>query len=221
MKKLIVIALAILLFSSAFAVFASKAQATFVEPNYVAIKDAQEPKRTDVVIEDPIVPDPTPYYPIGSVATWIYANFYNGGYYTRNFRLNATSAHAEIWLSDTGFGWLSGDPRTTPVITQAEVNYMLNEFETVIYPTDVAYFGAPAVRSGNAAAFGPAGYYNGSSRVVILVMNIRDQNYYDPTYPYYVVGYFSPTVRYYTDRNVVTIDSLQWERRLEIGRAHV
>jgi immune inhibitor A len=177
-------------------------------------KTPRSQKTTSVAIEDPIVPDPTGYYAIGTVLTWIYANFYNGYYYTRNFQLSAMSTHAEIWLSATGFGWPSGDPRPTPIITTDQVNFLLNEFETLIYPTDVAYFGVPAVRDGNAANFGPAGYYNGSDRVVILIMNIRDRNYYDPTYPYYVAGYFSPTVGYYTGRNVVTIDSYQWERRL-------
>ena len=144
----------------------------------------------------------------------MYANFYTGSYYTRNFRLAAMTTNAEIWLSATGFGWPSGDPRTTPIILPNETQFLINEFESVIYPTDTNYFGAPAVRDGNGATFGPLGYYNGSSRVVILIMNIRDENYYYYNYPYYVAGYFSSAINHWTGRNVVTIDSYRWERRL-------
>jgi immune inhibitor A len=217
MKKLFATAIVILLILSTFAMLPAigrSSQPPFVEPDYIPVKDAKNTVSGPVIIDDPIVPDPAPYYNIGDVATWIYANLYNGAYYTRNFILTAETANAEIWLSATGFGWPAGDPRATPVILPNETQFLINEFESLIYPTDTNYFGAPAVRDGNAAAFGPPGYYNGSSRVVILVMNIRDYNYYVPSYPYYVVGYFDTGVRYFTGRNVVTIDSYAWERRL-------
>jgi immune inhibitor A len=215
--KVIALLIAVLLISSAFGMLVTtvhSSQPPFVEPDYVAVKDTPKMARSPVVIEDPIVPDPTPYYNIGDVATWIYANTYLGGYYTRQFRLVDITANAELWLSATGFGWPTGDPRATPTILPNETQFLINEFENHIYPIDLNYFGTPMVRDGNGAAFGPPGYFNGSSRVVILVMNIRDKNYYVPTYPYYVAGYFDSGITYFTGRNVVTIDSYAWERRL-------
>jgi immune inhibitor A len=221
MKKLVVTLIAVLLFSSAFAMLVSTVKSTPVQTNYIAIKDSPVQAKGDVITEDPIkLPSHHSYYAVGDVVTWIYVNTYNGNFYTRNFQLKGLTAHAEIWLSVSApdvplLSWPAGDPRVTPVVTDAELAYLLNEFENQIYPTDVANFGAPAVRDGSGAAYGPPGYYEGSTRTAILIMNIRDTNYYDSTYPYYVAGYFDPTITgYFTDRDIVTIDCYQWERRL-------
>jgi hypothetical protein len=47
---------------------------------------------------------------------------------------------------------------------------------------------------------------NESGRQVVLVSNIRDDNYYDPTYPNYIAGFYSPTFEAYFDRNIMSID---------------
>jgi hypothetical protein len=216
MKKIISIAL-ILVFvaSTIFVVTPLHIPAANASPldNYIAIYDGKEPLRGTVIEDNPPPPDPVPYYPIGALANFVYANFYTGTYGARAFQLMSIGVNCEIWVA-TSLAWPAGDPRALPVILPNELAFLTNEFDNLIYPTDVAYFGAPAVRDGNGAGYGPAGYYNGSTRVIVLVMNIRDQNYYQPSYPYYVAGYFSSTVNYYTARNVVTIDSYAWERRL-------
>ena len=43
-----------------------------------------------------------------------------------------------------------------------------------------------------------------------MVFNIADESFLDPTYPYYVVGYFSPSMQYYYDRNIIHIDCFDW-----------
>ena len=33
-------------------------------------------------------------------------------------------------------------------------------------------------------------------RRIVLVDNIRDENYYDPNYPMYIAGFFSPSLSF-------------------------
>ena len=40
----------------------------------------------------------------------------------------------------------------------------------------------------------------------MLVSNIQDDNYYDPTYPYYIAGFFWTTFEQAFDRNIISID---------------
>ena len=44
--------------------------------------------------------------------------------------------------------------------------------------------------------------------------NVRDEAYYDPTYPNYIAGFYSPSYEYYFDRNIITIDSHDWANRI-------
>ena len=189
-------------------------------PDPVAIKDEHvAPKK--VPLQDPqdSNPDPVPYYSVGAVVRWVTANLYTGYYYSRLFKLAAIGTYGEIWVASYPNGtynleWPSGDPRDKPQIFDNETAFLLNEFDTVLYPTDTHYFGAPAVRDGNGAHYGTPGRFNGTTRVAILVENIIDENYYNSSYPYYVAGFFDSGIAYYTGRNVITIDSYRWERRL-------
>jgi hypothetical protein len=216
-KKAISILITMLLISSAFTLLTRtipSAESSFVEPDYVRIDAANTPSGSLVVDEPLVLPGHHSYYNIGDVATWIRYNFYTGGYGTSTFTLKAITTNAELWVQNN-LGWPVGDPRAYPIILPNETQFLINEFEDLIYPTDINYFGAPMYRNGSDAAYGPPGYYlEPTGRTVILVSNIRDTNYYNPSYPYYVAGYFSTGIQYYTGRNVVTIDSWRWERRL-------
>jgi hypothetical protein len=48
----------------------------------------------------------------------------------------------------------------------------------------------------------------------VLVSNVRDDNYYDPNYPNYIAGFYSPTFEVYFDRNIMSIDAYDWENRV-------
>ena len=52
-----------------------------------------------------------------------------------------------------------------------------------------------------------------AGKAMIMIFNIHDENYWDYSYPYYIVGYFSPDIRYYYDRNIIHIDC--WTGRTE------
>jgi len=142
--------------------------------------------------------------------------------------LRAVSGNVEVWTQD--YLWfLPGDPRNDDpynlMIPDEMCEYLAEEFNNVIYPTDTNYFGKPFDRDGNNTIFEQLGwpeyYYNWTlaldnpQRVILKVLNIRDDNYYDPTYPYYVAGFYSPTytILYY-NRNMIHIDAWRWWQRL-------
>jgi len=140
--------------------------------------------------------------------------------------LRAVSGNVEIWTADD-LSFLPGDPRNddpyNTMITDAMCQYLADEFNSVIYPSDTLYFGTPVDRYGNDTLFEylswPEKYWNWTAtdngqRIMIKVYNIIDNNYFDPSYPSYVAGFFSPSYNYYYDRNIIHIDCWRWWQRL-------
>ena len=143
--------------------------------------------------------------------------------------LRAVIGKAEIWVADD-LAYPEGDPRNEfPInwtVTDEMAEYLASEFDDVIYPTDTSYFGIPRDRDGTNTIFQQIGWPTYTydwvettdpvdpQRVIIKVLNIRDTNYYDPTYPYFVIGFYSSTYTGYYNRNMIHIDSWQWWRRL-------
>ncbi|MEJ2251785.1 MAG: immune inhibitor A [Candidatus Lokiarchaeota archaeon] len=138
----------------------------------------------------------------------------------------AIEGNIEIWVAnDLLFD--PGDVRnadpTNFAITDEMIEYMAYEFNDVIYPTDTEYFGHSDDRYGNETIFQALGwpeyYYNWTDtdnpqRVMVKVFNIRDDNYYNASYPYYVVGFFSEGYDSYYNRNMIHIDAWRWWQRL-------
>jgi immune inhibitor A len=167
--------------------------------------------------------DTTPQ--VGTTKTFPSLNYKTGKYYFKKYTLRAYSEHGAIWVANN-LSWPTDDPREAPAISDAQVEYLMEEFENNIYSTDVKLFGAPDKRYGtNAALSGPPGekgklpdnYYQSSdneSRTVILVDNIRDKNYFNASYPIFTAGYYSSTIEGFTDRNVITMDAANWDTRL-------
>jgi immune inhibitor A len=149
---------------------------------------------------------------------FLYLDDYEGLYDFTLFLLVAEDDTAQIWVQ-ADLSWPEGDPRDTPVVTCDQAAYMLGEFSGNMYPTETSFFGAPDFHDGGASlleAWGnvPEGYYDDEAgRQIVLVENVRDEQYYDPTYPLYIAGFFSPSLEAYFDRNTMTIDSYQWEER--------
>jgi hypothetical protein len=67
-----------------------------------------------------------------------------------------------------------------------------------IIDTDVYYYGDYQDR--------PAGNPN----IDILVYNVVDEAYFDPNYPAYIAGFFSPSLQMQFDRNIFILDSYDW-----------
>lgn len=150
-----------------------------------------------------------------------------GGYLT----LRAVSEFVEIWVAnDLSFpeGDIRNDDPYNTMITDEMVTYLADEFDKM-YTILTGYYGTPADRDGTDTifeyyyytfgVFGPE-YFDwinttAPQRVILKIFNIVDDNYFDPTYPSYVAGYFSSqyTNDYY-NRNMINIDSWRWWQRL-------
>jgi hypothetical protein len=138
----------------------------------------------------------------------------------KTFTLRSVGDNVEIWVANDLSFSEPDDPRTAHVVTQEQVDKLRDEFESNIYPTATEFFGTPEALDGSNAVLEdlgivPEGYYTGSDKVIMLVDNVKDENFYDPTYPFFVAGFFWQTLENYIDRNIVTIDTNSWETRLE------
>lgn len=146
------------------------------------------------------------------------------GVYLKQFTLKSVGQNCEVWVANN----LSfGDSRPVPVVTQEQIDSVRDAFDNNIYTTDTSFFGIPDSHTGgNATLPGlvskklgiTSDYYtpvDGTERVIILVDNIRDESYYDSTYPFFVAGLYWGTIEQYTDRNVITIDTNNWADRLQ------
>lgn len=137
----------------------------------------------------------------------------------KQFTLRSVGENIEIWVAED-LAFPDGDPRPAHVVTQAQVDKLRDEFDNNIYPKDTAFFGTPDILDGSNSLLVewgnvPEGYYEGSNKVIMLVDNVKDDNFYDPSYPFFVAGFFWQTLENYIDRNIITIDANSWETRLE------
>ncbi|MGE5690182.1 MAG: choice-of-anchor J domain-containing protein [Pseudomonadota bacterium] len=166
--------------------------------------------------------------PIGTQKFW-YSRSGNSLLRDRLFTLRAVTAHSEIWVSNV-LDFKAGDCRNDGVrnvITNAQVEYLADQFEHNIYPKESTEFSVPPNRDGSNARRGQPGtpfsltggdnYYGGDGdKIVILVDNVRDDNYNDLNNSQglsYIAGFFSSTINVNLDRNVMTIDSYDWLHR--------
>ena len=156
--------------------------------------------------------DSSPY--IGTQRVFV-ANDNTSGAYLKYFTLRDIGEKCEVWVANN-LAYPKGDTRPTPVITDEQLAKVVDAFDNNIYEKDTEFFGMPDSHNGENALlsydFTPV---DGVERVIILVDNVRDENYYDPTYPFYVAGFYWGTIEQYTDRNIITIDTNKWETRLE------
>ena len=74
---------------------------------------------------------------------------------TSDYRFRGVSQNAELWVADD-LDFPEGDCRNDGirnVITDAQVAYMLGEFDNVILPIDTEWFGDPAIRTGRSEKY--------------------------------------------------------------------
>jgi immune inhibitor A len=162
----------------------------------------------------------TPYQDcVLDTKTWLILDDYQGKYIFTTFYLVAETTGSELWVQ-ANLSWPDGDPRPTPEVSCEQAAYLLSEFDTNMYPKETSFFGMPDIHDGSASLleaweYFPPGYYaNEAGRQVVLVSNIRDDSYYDYTYPNYIAGFYSPTFEAYFDRNIMSIDAYDWANRV-------
>ncbi|MBA3430685.1 MAG: immune inhibitor A, partial [Actinobacteria bacterium] len=124
----------------------------------------------------------------------------------------------------TNLGFMDGDCRNgeRTQITDAQVESLVEEFDTNMYPKESEAFSVPPQRDGSSAALPelvglPDDYYEGQGdNIVVLVDNVRDANFYDLNNTEnntYIAGFFYSVFNEYVDRNVMTIDAFDWLHR--------
>ncbi|WP_419993607.1 choice-of-anchor J domain-containing protein [Streptomyces boninensis] len=161
--------------------------------------------------------------PVGTVRQWLGLDDFQGRLYRKDYTLLAVGEKIEVWVAnDTAFP--AGDCRTqipdSTKVTQAQAEYLADQFDTTMFPKETAAFSTPPDRDGSKSTLPPdangnGGVYTGAGdRTVTLVDNVRDDNFYTfPEAPTYTAGFFSAQFNELFDRNVMTIDAFDWLHR--------
>jgi len=160
---------------------------------------------------------------VGTVRQWLGDDDYNGRLYRKDYTLRAVGTYIEVWVAND-LAFPAGDCRNqipnSTVVTDAQAEYLANQFDTNMYPKETATFSTPPDRDGSNALLGPDGDGNGGDytgdgkKTVALIDNVRDDNYYTfPAAPTYIAGFFSSQFNELFDRNVMTIDAFDWAHR--------
>jgi hypothetical protein len=160
--------------------------------------------------------------PIGTVGAWPAIRFDTGGLFGALFTLRGVGQKIEVWVQNTRT-FPTGDCRNENpadlAITEEQVASLIAAFDDDMFPIESQLFSTPPDRDGSNETlhFGPPWVFTGDGdKIVALVMNIRDENYFDLNNANgfgYVVGYHSGSINEAVDRNVMTIDAFDWIHR--------
>ena len=174
-------------------------------------------------------------FKVGTVRKWPALDDAGDFVYTKQYVLRGVGDNVEVWVAkDLAFP--AGDCRNEVgggegiVVTDAQVASFVHEFDTNIYPVESTAFSVPPARDGKSTKLSNlyANYYHLPSRsfqgegdrIVTLVDNVRDRNYYEPTAAdgkTYIAGFFYSLFNEYTNRNVMTLDAWDWTHRTGNG----
>ncbi len=169
---------------------------------------------------------------VGETRFWLGYDDYNGEVYVKEYTLRAVGDHAEIWVASdsddvsSGLEFPTGDCRNDDgvrtVVTDDQIEYMLGEFDDNMYPIESELFSVPPPLDGMNAPLAdmlalPPDYYAGDGdKIVVLVDNFRDDNFYDTdnanTFSY-IAGFYWGLYDYYFNRLVMNIDGWDWLHR--------
>jgi Immune inhibitor A peptidase M6 len=160
---------------------------------------------------------------VGTVRRMLALDDFKGFYYRKDYTLRAVGAKIEVWVASgsdatsTGTAFPAGDCRSTVAgttdVTDAQAQLLADQFDNNMFPKESAAFSVAPARDGANALI--SGDYSGAGdKIVTLVDNVRDDNFYDfPAAPTYIAGFFSSAITELMDRNVMTIDAFDWLHR--------
>ena len=178
----------------------------------------------------------TAAYTVGDTLTWIaldevdplHKNFY-GDMFEADYEVKFILEDCEVWVqtdlnyynADGTLNSLHPDAKDPFYVTDERIAYLADQCSNSILPTDVAFFGPYLSRDGTFGYEALLNYYYGTSlsevdgqgdRIVILVSNVRDDNFYDPIAdPSFIMGFYWGAYAYFGDRNFITIDVKAWD----------
>jgi hypothetical protein len=195
-------------------------------PADVKVKKPSKKKQQELAEQADAIPGPnvvttastTP--PINTVRVQLGINFITGGLIGVTSTLRGVGQKSEIWVQNNRT-FPTGDCRNTDAadlaITDAQVQTLIDEFDNNMYPTEAKLFSTPPNRDGtNETLHNGLSFTGDGDKIVVIVMNIRDENYFDMSNANgfgYVVGYHSSSINELTDRNTMTIDAFDWIHR--------
>jgi hypothetical protein len=217
------------------------ANAAPADPGDAAPGDIRELTRTDFTLDGQPVDVPSSYQgaaaqarsfnalaaaptpEVGTVRQWLGLDDALGRLYRKDYTLRGVGNNIEVWVAND-IAFPAGDCRlqipSSTVITDAQVAYLVSEFDNNMYPKESEAFSVPPDRDGSNALLGPdangnGGVYTGDgNKIVTLIDNVRDDNFYDfPAFPTYIAGFFSSQFNELFDRNVMTVDAYDWLHR--------
>jgi hypothetical protein len=177
----------------------------------------------------------------GDARTWIALDD-AAGFYRKQYVLKKLSSNTEIWVArdvlrsfagytSTGTEFQAGDCRNNrTTVTQGQIDYLANQFDTNILPKESALFSVAPDRDGTNGAHlaalapdAPGDSTGAGNRTVVLVDNVRDDNFkdFDNTQANsYIAGFFSSGLNALLDRNIMTIDAFDWAHRTGADPPH-
>jgi hypothetical protein len=173
---------------------------------------------------------------IGEVRNWVGLDDVVGAFYRKGYTLRGMGDHVEIWvaserrtfagITSTATDFQDGDCRNgvRTQITDAQVNYLIDQFDNHILPIESEAFSVAPDRDGSHAQLGapfhPAGE---GDNTVVLIDNVRDDNFYDLNNTQgfsYIAGFFSSQLNTLFDRNIMSIDAFDWLHRTGANPPH-
>ncbi len=170
---------------------------------------------------------------IGDERIWLALDDAGGYIYLKNYQLRGIGKHIEVWVANdqdevsTGTQFLPGDCRNDRTeITDDQVQYLIDQFDSNIYPKESEALSVPPGRDGSKSELVedpslelPADYYAGDGhKIVVLVDNFRDSNFYnfdlvDESDTTYIAGFYDRGFDDLFDRHVMNIDAFDWFHR--------
>lgn len=157
--------------------------------------------------------------PVGTVRPWLALDDAQGRLYLKEYTLRGVGDKIEVWVAND-LAFPEGDCRAqianSTTVTDDQVNSLVTEFDSNMYPKETAAFSTPPDRDGSNMDPVLEGYdFSGEGdNTVALIDNVRDDNFYDfPAAPTYIAGFFSSQFNELVDRNVMTIDAYDWAHR--------
>jgi len=173
---------------------------------------------------------------VGETRNWVGLDDVNGAFYRKTYTLRGMGDNIEVWVASedrtfagvrsVGTDFQVGDCRNgaRTTITDAQVNYLVGEFDDNILPKESVAFSVAPDRDGSHAAVGAPFHPGGDGdNTVVLVDNVRDDNFMDLNNTQgfsYIAGFFSGQLNALFDRNIMTIDAFDWLHRTGASPNH-
>ncbi len=166
---------------------------------------------------------------VGTVRMWPALDMVKQVTYVKEYTLRGVGNNIEVWVASgagadgvKGTDLPAGDCRlavpNSTTITDKQVSSLIHEYDTNMLPKESKAFSVAPARDGSqggkTAPVAGLDFSGGGDKVVTLVDNVRDPNFYDfPANQTYVAGFFSRQFNELTDRHVMTIDAFDWAHR--------